>query len=136
MKQKIKITKEIEVEVKTIVVQLPVRYGEEQIPNDFPLRTGDVWRARIDIDTGKIEGWPDGNQGRELELQVCDDGVYVLLNSNDKEIARRVNNYVPHGVIPGAWGGDYVTLDIGPDGVIQNWPINPDVSEFFSNGEE
>lgn len=118
----------VEVEVTEIHVRLPVRYEEEQIPNDFPLRSGEVWAARIGIDTGRIIDWPDGNDA-ELYLKVCDEGIYELRNANGR-VAILEGHYVPHGVIPGEYG-DYVWLNIASDGVITNWPKRPDVTAFF-----
>ena len=45
-------------------------------------------------------------------------------------IADIVQDYVPHGVVPGEYG-DYVILKIDK-GRIVNWPAKPDVSEFFN----
>ena len=41
MKTKVKIEQEIE--VSSILITVPVRYEEEDIPNDFPLRSGAGW---------------------------------------------------------------------------------------------
>lgn len=120
----------VEVEITEIHVRLPVRFQEEDIPNDFPLRSGNVWSARIEIDTGRIIDWPDGKDA-ELYLKVCDEGVYELRNANGR-VAILEGTYVPHGVIPGEYG-DYVSLNIASDGVITNWPKRPDVSAFFGD---
>lgn len=122
------VTQPAEVEITEVHVRFPVRFGEEDIPNDFPLRTGDVWAARIEIDTGRIIGWPQGKSG-DLYLKVCDEGVYELRNASGR-VAIRTGEYVPHGVIPGEYG-DYVSFVISADGVIADWPKRPDVSAFF-----
>lgn len=124
---------ETEIEVTTIQVELAVRYEEEDIPNDFPLRMGDMWRATIEVDTGKIQGWPQGQEGHIKNMKVCDCGTYRLnyiANGILEGQAVRENEYVPHGIIPGSYC-DYVTLDINRDGIITNWPKKPDVSVFF-----
>ena len=118
----------VEVEITEVHVRLPVRFEDEDMPYDFPLRTGDVWAARIEIDTGRIIGWPHGMSG-DVYLKVCDSGVYELRNEAGR-VAIREGEYVPHGVIPGEYG-DYVSLVISTDGVITNWPKHPDVSAFF-----
>ena len=123
-----------EITITHIKIRLPVNYGEEDIPNDFPLRSGDVWEARVNIDTGKIENWPDDPRFREcsLDMKVCDGGTYVLYSYFGDywdEIAKQEQEYVPHGVIPGEYG-DYVELHI-KNGVITNWPEKPDVRVFF-----
>jgi hypothetical protein len=57
MKAIVKVEKEIT--ITHIMITLPVRYQEEDIPNDFPMRYGDVWEATVEIDTGRILSWPD-----------------------------------------------------------------------------
>ena len=132
MKAKIPIT--IEVNITHVLVNLPVRYEEEDIPNDFPLREGDEWNAMIEIDTGKIEGWPQGQTGG-FYMKVVDEGTYRLLDDKGAVVAYIEQNYVPHGVIPGEHG-DYVDFDIDANGVITNWPKRPDIREFLKQNEE
>lgn len=131
MKTNVPITQEIE--ITHIRLELHVRYGDEELPYDFPLRKGDLWSATVNIDTGKIEDWPQGKSGR-VEMKVCDEGTYRLL-SNGKVITSLENEYVPHGVVPGEYG-DYVDLQIDATGTITNWPKTPDVSRFFDGDEE
>lgn len=109
---------------------LPVNYGEEDIPNDFPLREGNAWEAEVDIDTGEITDWPVGKSGN-LEMKVCDEGVYVLLDYGFEEIAS-LKGYVP-AIVPRD-GGDYVNLKINSEGIITNWPKGKkaSVADFFS----
>lgn len=126
---KFTVKKPCEIEVSAVRVSLHVRYEEEDIPNDFPLRTGDMWNATIYIDSGRIKEWPRPQSGT-LHMKVCDEGTYTLLGPDGKEIATIEQNYVPHGVIPGKYG-DYVDLKINSFGTITNWPQNPDVSAFF-----
>lgn len=116
------------VNVTHVRVSLPVRYGEEDIPNDAPMRSGDTWNAVIDIDTGQILDYPKGG-ALDLSMKVCDSGLYALL-CPDGETLAEIQDYVPHCVIPGEYG-DYVELNVDSEGVIQNWTSNPDVSDFF-----
>jgi len=131
---KAKIPTTIEVNITHVLVNLPVRYDEEDIPNDFPLREGKMWNAKIEIDTGKIEGWPMGQVG-EFYMKVVDEGTYRLLDDKGAVVASIEQNYVPHGVIPGEYG-DYVDFDIDANGVITNWPKRPDIREFLKQDEE
>ena len=147
---KITVKRPVEIEVTHILIRLPVRYEEEDIPNDFPLRDGDVWEALVEIDTGKIVNWPSNHRFQECSInnmKVSDEGTYVLLcgtvaNSGQPgqilgtltEVARLENEYVPHGVVPGVYG-DYVELDI-KNGVITNWPKKPNLSRFFKDEED
>lgn len=117
MKTKVKV--ETEINVHAIRICVPVRYEEDDIPNDFPLRRGDVWEAVVEMDSGKIQDWPQGKSGR-LAMKVCDEGVYTLLGAAGNELAKREQNYVPHGVVPGKYG-DYIQLDINADGIVTNW---------------
>lgn len=132
---KAKVLIETVVDVAFIRVKLPVRYGEEDIPNTFPLRTGNTWESTIDVDTGKIVGWPEGNSQLSLYMKVCDEGVYELVNRNGETIAKLEGEYVPHCIVPGEYG-DYVDLSIAPDGTILNWPKHPTVGQFFKEVRE
>jgi len=123
-----------EINLTHIRLELAVRYDEEDIPNDFPLRKGDLWTATVGLDTGRIEGWPQGQSGR-LQMKVCDEGTYTLFDAGGRQVARLENDYVPHGVVPGEYG-DYVDLEIDETGIIANWPKRPDVSRFFPGAEE
>lgn len=127
MKALVKI--ETEINIKSVRLELHVRYGKEDMPDDFPLRQGDMWRATVNIDNGEIEGWPKGKSG-SFFMKVCDEGSYYLLGEDGKQIAKREEDYVPHGVIPGKYG-DYVEMKIDDNGIITNWPKPPDVSDFF-----
>ncbi|MCP4709872.1 MAG: hypothetical protein GY869_14715 [Planctomycetes bacterium] len=128
-----KIPQIIEIDIKYIAVALPVRYDEEDIPNDFPLRQGNMWSATIEIDTGRILDWPLGERGK-FSMKVCDEGVYRLLDKDKKEVLPSLEDYVPNDIIPGSYG-DYVDLIIGIDGIITNWLENPRISEFMTSYE-
>lgn len=119
-----------EIDIKTVGIEVAVRYEEEDIPNDFPLRDGDMWRAMVDIDTGKIRDWPQGKSG-DLYMKVCDEGSYALYAEDGRELAILDGDYVPHGVVPGEYG-DYIDLKIDETGAIKNWPKKFDFSAFFS----
>ena len=119
----------VEIEITHILLELPVRYGTEDIPEDFPLRKGDMWRGKVELETGRLLEWPKGREAR-LFLKVVDGGIYTLLDPQGTAVACLNNDYVPHGVVPGEYG-DYVDLNINGDGRITNWPKQPDVEAFF-----
>lgn len=131
---KIKVMKEVEIEPAFIRVELAVRYDEEDIPNDFPLRKGDMWNATITA-AGKIIEWPTGQTG-ELAMKVCDEGSYYLLDADKKELAKKEQEYVPC-CIPGSYG-DYVDFTIDANGVIANWSkfwTERNINEAFFAGD-
>lgn len=108
----------LDIEVTGIRLEVPVRYGEEDIPNDFPFRDGDLWRATVDGATGRIKDWPAGVTA-EFYMKVVDQGVYRLLGPDGVVVATIDQDYVPP-CIPGEWG-DYIDFDIGPDGTVARW---------------
>lgn len=123
-----------EVEVAYVRIFVPVRYDEEDIPNDAPMRSGDTWAAIVDVATGQIQDWPQG-QSLTLSMKVCDEGHYALLDDRKAEIAKHQNYYVPHCTVPGEYG-DYIKLEIDEKGVITNWHPNGTFSGFQSDDDE
>lgn len=128
-----------EVEIKTILIKISPRYignsEDDDVPSDFPLLNANKteWAAMVDIDTGRIHNWPQG-EVREMYCKVCDAGTYSLYSPTGTELIR-INGYVPNGIVPGDYG-DYVNLKINADGVITNWPKSPDLSAFFGDDDE
>lgn len=110
------VTRPVEIEAVCIVVDVPVRYGTEDIPADCPGRVGDRWRAVIDIDTGRVRYWSGG--AVEIDMKVCDEGVYTLYDADGDPLAER-RDYVPP-CVPGRYG-DYIEFAIGADGVVKGW---------------
>lgn len=127
----IEITATKQVNVQYIKLSVPVRYDDEDMPYDFPLRDGDIWEATINIDNNQIENWPQGQSGK-FSMKVCDEGSYFLLNENKEVIAEIIENYVPNNVIPGKYG-DYVNMNIDETGKIVNMPTKLNFDQFFCN---
>lgn len=115
------------VDVKYLGINLPVRYGDEDIPYDAPRRFRDTWDAYIDIDEGIVLNWPQGKT-LDMYMKVTDSGVYTLYTDEMQEVASR-HDYVPHGLVPGEWG-DYVHLVIDENGKITNWPAKISLEDF------
>ncbi len=132
MKTTVRVKKEIE--IKTIKVDIAVRYEDEEIPYDFPLRRGDRWCAEIDIDSGVIKDWPQGKSG-VLAMKVRDEGTYTLFDADGQQVAELADEYVPNRLIPGEYG-DYIELSIDETGKITNWPKKPNVEAFFPCDED
>ena len=114
-------------EAKYLHANMAVRYDDEDIPYDFPLRQGDIWEGTIDLDTHRILEWPAGKTG-EMQMKGCDEGVYKLLDADGKVLVVK-RGYVPNSILPGEYG-DYVHLIIAEDGTITNWPKEPSLYDF------
>jgi len=127
MKAIIKIEKEVE--IKKVRLQVAVRYDDEDIPFDFPLRNGNMWNATIDIDGGRVLDWPKGEKGN-LEMKICDEGSYYLLDEDDNVVLSLEQDYVPNKLLPGEYG-DYLKLHIDENGLITNWYSKPSIEDFI-----
>lgn len=131
MKKVIRVQIDKEFDIAFVGVNVPVRYDEEDMPNDYPFRLGKTWDVLINADTGQIQGWPESyKEPLDLHMKVVDGGTYTLLNKDRQIIASVDQDYVPHGVIPGSYG-DYIEFRIDGKGKILNWPKNFDLCEFF-----
>lgn len=116
------------VAVKYLKAECGVLYWEDATVNGvddedgslIPCRVGDSWCPLIDLNTGVIEGWPEGVTAN-IHYKVCDDGRYALLDADRHEV-RAIADYVPAIMCPGDGGhGDYVIMTVGPDGLIENF---------------
>ncbi len=134
------------VEVKFLRARCGVRYWEDAIVNGvqdedgsrIPCREGTAfdndhfgggnWCPTIVLETGRIEEWPQGTTA-QIHYKVCDDGDYKLLNAG-RNIVKSINGYVPRILRPKSeyFENDYVIMNIGPDGVIEDWKV--ELSEF------
>jgi hypothetical protein len=118
----------LEVEVDAIGGEVPVEYGEDDIPNDFPGRSGDVLRMVLDLNGGRVLDWPSGRTA-DLCLKVRDGGTYTLLRYDAaadgvRHVVATLSGYVPD-CIPE--GGDYLEFRVEADGRVSGW--NPTVGE-------
>jgi len=130
---------EIEAKIKQLVnimycvIDVDVRYvgdsADDDMPTNFPLLNKSQWKATVEVDTGKIIGWPEGEE-RHMHIKVCDAGIYTLLDSNLKELSK-IDGYVPR-IVPNEYG-DYIVMDIDKNGYIKQWNKKPDVSAFFED---
>ena len=115
---KLTVLKPTEIEVDAIRCVLDVRYGEEDMPADYPHRRDNVWDVTIDLETGQIRDWPKGVEPLDLGMKVTDCGNYYLL-SGKTPVACLEDDYVPR-CVPGQYG-DYVDFKIDEHGRITNW---------------
>ena len=127
------ITVKKQVEIKFVKVDVAVRYDEDDIPNDFPLRKGDMWSGTIDIDEGRILGWPAGKTGN-MRMKVCDQGSYHLLDVNGETLLSLEEDYVPNKLLPPRDGcGDYIHFIIEGTGKLTNWYTKPSIEQLQGN---
>ncbi len=131
---KVKIMVETEIDVAFVDITVPVNYGTEDIPDDFPMRIDNIWKARIDLDSATIVGWPEGKSG-SMYMKVSDGGVYTLISRSGEQVASINGDYVPNNLIPGEYG-DYINLEINETGRITNWKRSPSLDEFFKEQEQ
>lgn len=122
------VKKIVDVPVRYLDLEVAVRYDEEDIPNDAPLRVGDLWKAVIDLEDGTVVNWPQGKTLSMDSMKVCDEGVYILRDADMQEVLRR-EDYVPNNLLPGEYG-DYLSLKIDEAGKITNWLVYADLSDF------
>lgn len=126
-----------DITVKFLQAECGVRYWEDGKVNGvedekgdlIPLRSGDNWCPLIDLETGIIEGWPEGTVA-DIHYKVCDDGRYTLLDADRNKVAS-IDGYVPRIMAPGDENhgfGDYVVMDIDGQGKIADWQV--DLREF------
>lgn len=130
---KIKVMKEIEVEIEKVVIEFSPRYLDEKESafhksKDTPMFDGKQVSIAFNPETGGIFGWPH-NKPVSIYEKICDEGTYILLDEDDNEVAAIRENYVP-SVVPNEFG-DYIVLEIDDGGTITNFIPNPDFSEFF-----
>lgn len=129
---KVTVIKKEEVEVKFVLIDINPRHLDEE-EKFIPMLKGENWEAIVDIETGKIRDWPQGEE-REYYWKICDAGSYHLLNEDEQPVLSIINNYVPNNLLPGEYG-DYLDLKINGEGIITSWLENP-TSEDFNNNEE
>ena len=133
--------KPVETEVTHLLAEMGVRYWENDTVNGsedsdenpaMPMKRGEMWVLKIDLETGTIEGWPEGVTA-STHYKVCDAGVYTLMDADGNAVVRK-GGYVPDMLSPSGEGyGDYVIMDIDRDGVIANW--RADLSYFEGEDE-
>lgn len=115
-----------------IEVEAGVRYWEDASVNgveddDGTLihgREGDLWKVRIELLDGIIEGWPEGMEA-DIHYKVCDAGEYWLTDANGKRLAKWKGHYVPDAFLcHGSEGfGDYIIMSVAIGGGIVGYSM-------------
>jgi hypothetical protein len=131
----------VEYDAKFLHVRAGVRYwddakvnGQEDVDGSLiPFKKGDDWCPIIEIDTGKIQGWPEGVEA-DIHYKVCDDGDYTLFTNAKNQIID-ISGYVPNCMCPNDEGyGDYIIMQVNGDGLIDGW--NPSFEDFQETDED
>lgn len=117
-----------------LTVECQPRYWEDTSVNGIedkdgsliPFREGDAWKPRIDLETGKIIGWPEGMTA-SIHYKVCDEGMYWLGTRDNPKVFQYGSpddwSYVPDDFLcHGDTGyGDYIILNVDGTGQIQQY---------------
>ena len=109
----ITILKPTTVSVKFIEIVVEVEYGDEDIPYDFPGRSGTKAMWMIDIDEKRILDY-ENEKNVSLDMKV-DGGTYTLIDENGEDVVKLTKEYAPHGL---SKSGVYLTFDIDKDGFL------------------
>lgn len=129
---KVVLLRPVEVDVATLRIDVPVKYDDEEMPYDFLFRREDRWSVHVDVDSGKVLGWPQGSTAK-VRLTVKDEGKYELMDRAGEQVWFAEEDYVPR-FLPG-FSGDRLELDIAPDGTILNWRGSASIANFLKDKE-
>lgn len=121
-----------------IQVNSHVRYWEDGSINGVPDNIDDPempcaeyrsefeeyrWCPVINIDTGKIMGWPKGVKAK-IHYKVCDEFTCNIIDPNNYPYVE-YDGYVPRFMSPMEENyGDYIIMSIDDNGCIEGWNIN------------
>ncbi|MBR5983387.1 MAG: hypothetical protein IK025_06675 [Bacteroidales bacterium] len=133
--------KEIKGKSKYLKIRIPAyctddfKFRKEFSENEIPCRQDDEhWVVTIDLTTHKIIEWKQEYGDMYLFTKVVDDGTYSLLDENKNELYR-IDGYVPNNLLPEKDGfGDYLTLQVNEDGIIENWYDEINFKDFIEYG--
>lgn len=107
----------------------------ELYENKYPLVAKGMWSGIINLKTHQLLNWKLEYGTLYLQAKICDSGTYFLLGK-DKKVICKIAGYVPNGLVSDSDDcGDYIRLRINSDGTIENWPENPDYSDFIEGSE-
>ena len=107
----------------------------ELYENKYPLVSKSMWSGIINLKIHKLLNWKPEYGDLYLQAKICDSGTYFLLDKEKKAICK-IAGYVPNGLIPDQDDcRDYIRLKINSDGTIENWPENPDYSDFIEGSK-
>ena len=145
---KVKVVKPVEIDFRYLKAVMHVRYWQdcdystdgvnyiaayeedtdeenERMKEMIPLVNDDNWDILIDLNEGKVVGWPKGFWLKTC-FKVCDEGEYSFLDENKNEIINITDEYKQYYVpnfmaIEDSGYGDYVCINIDEDGNIEHF---------------
>ena len=113
-----------------ITAPVPIEELEDGIiPVDYPGLVDGFWRADIKLSSGQIDNWPGYDRSLKLGLKLITDGRYELLD-DDQHVIALMTGHVPTRLVPGLFG-EYLALQIDPDGQVTNWLDTPTLEDFI-----
>ncbi len=104
--------------------------GVEDAEGKMPGSDGNSWKVIIDLETGKIDGWPEGVEA-STHYKVCDAGQYYLLDSEKQRVAEYNHYYVPSSEFDGIGDDDYLIMTI-KDGAVQGFGSHIDIAKWIA----
>ena len=110
------------------------------VKRDIGYKESDYWELIIDLDTGKVLNWPKGFCVKTF-FKVCDDGEYIFLDENKKEVINITKEYDQYYVpdflaLEDSGYGDYVIINIDGDGKIEHFDrMIARIEDYFDNIE-
>lgn len=105
-----------------------IKETEENLNMPFVTEGGELrkhnWKFTIDVETGKILGWPQGTDACVF-YKVCDQGIYEYKDVVGNLLYKEEWDYVPRFLQINEEGwNDYIFIDIDENGYIENWKFN------------
>lgn len=123
---KFTITRPVEMEISRIRIDCP--YDEDDEVPSYVRENCNNFQCFINLESG-VMSYPKNIGPATVHIKAVDRGTYTLIG-NDGCYVAELQDYVPHGVVPGSYG-DYIELEIDEHNKVTNWPKQIDVSEFF-----
>ena len=121
----VSVLRKVTTNIEKLVVKAYVRYWEDSeingIPDsptspEMPMINGHYWEPTINLDEGRIIGWPEGIVA-DINYKVCDEFECII-----PEIDFYYSGYVPRFMSPLEENyGDYITMKVSGSGYIEGW---------------
>lgn len=112
------------------------------VKKDIGYKPSEYWELVIDIDNGKVVNWPENYDfWVNTHYKVCDDGEYVFLDKDFKEVVNITDKYDQYYVpdflaLEDSGYGDYVYLNIDNKGNIEHADVMlRRIKEYFEDIE-